>query len=787
MGESNTFDKTTLYNALDEIAKRHVSGKPSIVNLSIQTVSQVTPEEVVSDQKIRNLVDMGILVVVAAGNNTNNSCLYSPSQLGKSDGVIVVASSDSNDRPADDSNMGECVDVFAPGEDIRSAGIANQTESAVKSGTSMAAPHVSGLAALYLQKNRLAPPEQVERELIRFASRGKVQIDREPFGVQNRLAFLHPDATTSRVQVTLEPSRITLLPGGTQQFTATVKNATNSGVKWEYSGGVAQQGTTTIQITAPQNQGRYRLVARSIENEDALASATIDVVGVKDEQPPTVKLLVDKTEVTQEGKITLTATATDNQSILAVEFWDGQEKLTEVSRSPYTYNLSLDWKDNRTHEFYAKAYDPSQNVAISDKVPVKVDIKPPYVIKEVKILVQDDSGNQVSEPFIFDPGESVSMLAKAIASEGVFYNNIGWKVIRGPGSIRVSQESNQSATYFTLPSTVDSEVEIEATSLDDPNQRGHVLFQVINPAVTGIQIKANSFDNSNELPFNTEVKLVAEVLTKGKFKGSRDVVWGSIDPSKGTLNKTGGNTATYRPPGALSDPFTLPITATSVSEQSISATKNFMVVDPNQIRVSIATPQVSTLRFGETTELTAKVEGIGTFDPTSIWSLGTPNLGGLSLPLAISTRYTAGCTLAPNYVQTVTAASKQNPAKTAFVNLQVIRPQISVGPITPPLTSIDAGSSIKLGATVSGGVGCSLRLSWSKSHNGGVISPNSDGTITFEAPSLEEGGEDVTITITAASQWDSSKFARLHIKVIAPPDYPPCPYSGVQPNACPRP
>ena len=95
---------------------------------------------------INNLSNSGVFVAVAAGNSSANACNYSPASAGA---AYTTAASTSTDARASYSNYGSCVDGYAPGSSIRSAWIGGTSATNTISGTSMASPHVAGVAALY--------------------------------------------------------------------------------------------------------------------------------------------------------------------------------------------------------------------------------------------------------------------------------------------------------------------------------------------------------------------------------------------------------------------------------------------------------------------------------------------------------------------------------------------------------------------------------------------------------------------------------------------------------------
>jgi cerevisin len=131
-----------------------------------------------------------ILTDEFVGNDNKDACDYSPARAQK---AITVGATTLFDERASFSNYGKCVDVFAPGQDILS--IWNSNKYATISGTSMASPHVAGLAAylLSLEEGSDVTPKQIKDKIIKLSSRGV--LDGIPSDTPNLLIFNGADSS----------------------------------------------------------------------------------------------------------------------------------------------------------------------------------------------------------------------------------------------------------------------------------------------------------------------------------------------------------------------------------------------------------------------------------------------------------------------------------------------------------------------------------------------------------------------------------------------------------------
>lgn len=139
---------------------------PSVANMSLGGGNSTA-----LDNAVIGAINQGVTFVVAAGNSNANACSGSPNRVGP---ALTIGSTTSSDARSSFSNFGSCVDMFAPGSSITSAWYTSNSATNTISGTSMAAPHVAGVAALYLDETPSATPAQVEVALESAAVTGRL-------------------------------------------------------------------------------------------------------------------------------------------------------------------------------------------------------------------------------------------------------------------------------------------------------------------------------------------------------------------------------------------------------------------------------------------------------------------------------------------------------------------------------------------------------------------------------------------------------------------------------------
>lgn len=198
------------------------------------------------DNAVNNAVASGVTFAVAAGNSSADACNYSPARAAS---ALTVGSTTSSDARSSFSNFGTCLDIFAPGSGITSAWSTSNTAINTISGTSMASPHVAGVAALYREANPSADAAAVAAAIKSGATPNKVTSPGT--GSPNRL--LYNLNTGGGGPPPPDPTDITLTASGFK-----VKGVQNANLTWSpFGSGNVDVKRNGVKLYETANDGAH--------------------------------------------------------------------------------------------------------------------------------------------------------------------------------------------------------------------------------------------------------------------------------------------------------------------------------------------------------------------------------------------------------------------------------------------------------------------------------------------------------------------------------------------------
>ncbi len=508
-----------------------------------------------------------------------------------------------------------------------------------------------------------------------------------------------PTPTIDAVSVTTIPS----LSSGSSGLVAVEVNGTgafSSVVTWTSSAGLLSKTTgSVITFTAPvvSSATDVTITATSKANVTKFGSVVISVKPIPIISSVTeVIASSDIATVNAASQAVLNAVVSGTNGFSNAVHWSivsGNGTLSAVTGSSITFTAPSLPVSSTTIIRATSVQDPGQSSVVT------LNINPTEPNSSITGVTL------IANPNTTLAAKDTADLTATVDGTGAFGNGVTWNIVSGGGTISAA---TGSSITFTAPSlTASSTTIVRATSVQDPSKFAIVNLSINptepNPVITSVTVSANP--NIILEPFDTTV-LSAVVVGTGAFETS--IIW-SIVSGAGTISAASGSSITFTAPSLVANSITI-IRASSVEDPSKSDTISLSIKASGVTDVSISTTLVN-LREGGSSVLQGIVSGIGSIDPTLIWTIEngvgslSSNNGSLSSSIGSTVSYTAPTSSFGKVVR-ITATSLQDPSKTKtiFLGVHPNKQSISAG-IAHSLALKSDGTILAWGADGNGQLG----------------------------------------------------------------------------------
>jgi|GEM_PF-407965 len=320
---------------------------PAVANMSLGG----SPNQALDDA-VRGSIASGVTYAVAAGNDHGTSaCNKSPARVAE---ALTVGATDINDHIADFSNCGPCLDLSAPGVDITSAWYTSNSATNTISGTSMASPHVAGVAAVYAAAVG-GSPAQIGQAILDAATSG--QITGLCPGSPNLLLYSDflPTDDPPVAAFSFSCSALTCSFDGTG-------SSDDHGIAayaWSFGDGASGSGATVSHTYA---SGGTRTVTLTVTDTTGQSDSVSQQVSTcNDSLAPSVTVTAPADGAYVWGTLTIQANASDASGVDRVEFRVGGSLRCTDTAAPYKCTVNVDGFNSGLKTLKARAYDVCGN------------------------------------------------------------------------------------------------------------------------------------------------------------------------------------------------------------------------------------------------------------------------------------------------------------------------------------------------------------------------------------------------------------------------------------------